>query len=239
MHHQIRRSARRRRDHRRRSRWALLMVVVRLATLVAALGAVALPATAHADTPTVPTATGGGTAPGNPGFSWQTVFFPAASNPDGVDETVVYVWDNTGTFNTGAPDKQAEWMSVNGGPWYQFTTQSDGIGGYQTTLSDPSALPAFLDPNLDSADYGLFVSAILNSLYPPNIPVFPPPSTDPPVLDSNPDPAAPPDAPVQPDTPPGDTVDPGGDPWDSGDLWGGGGGDPGGGCGGDVVCLED
>jgi len=131
-------------------------------------------------------------------------------------------------------------MSVNGGPWYQFTLQGDGLGGLQTTLSSPPSLPAFLDPNVDNSDYGLFLSAILNTLFPPNIPVFPPPSTDPPVLDSSPDPAAPPDAPVQPDTPPGDIVDPGGDVWDSGDLWGGGGGpDPTGGCGGDVVCLDD
>lgn len=241
MPYQIGRSTRRRRDHRRRSRWALTMVVLRLIALMAALGTVALPATARADTPTVPTPTGGGTVPNNPGFSWQTVFFPAASNPDGVDETVVYVWDNTGTYDTGAPNLQAEWMSVNGGPWYQFTLTSDGIGGLMTTLSQPSSVPAFLDPNADSGDYALFSIAILNTLFPPNLPVFPPPSTAPPVLDSDPDPAAPPDAPVQPDTPPGDIVDPGGDPWDSGDFWDGGGGDPGGGggCDGDVVCLEN
>ncbi len=189
------------------------MVAARLVAFAAAGGvAVVAPAAAHAQAPG--TVLGSGTVTGSPNYDWQAVSYPA---PTG---TVVYVWDNTHPI-LGPGGTEAMWESTNGGPWYQFTDVSNGLGGYNTMLSEPASMPAFLNPDVDSEGYALFTSAVLNVTTPTPMPVFPPPATAPPVLQENPDP----DAPTAPDEP-GTTPPP--------DPGAGGGSDPGaGGAGGD------
>lgn len=193
---------------RARSKLALLVVALRLATAVAGAGVLALPTAANAATP----GEASGSVAAAPGYTWDVT-----TTSDGLVTIVTVI----GPF--GVPSTPV-WASWNGGPWY-YTNANNGPGSIWTE-ADPSAMPSFMDPS-SGEPFNSFVNQLLGVGAPPLPPsLYAPPGTPPALDPGTTDPGDDPGTGSGGDPPgedPGDYLDGSVDPG----AVGGGGGDPG------------